>query len=62
VLSTLGAAVVIEPHLYSGSENHYLTLWSASRKSAVRFETEDGKVARFYVGLDPQVRAVEGCL
>lgn len=61
VLSTLGAAVAIEPHFYGGPENHYLTLWSEHRKSAVRFETENGKVARFYAGLDPQVRFVEGC-
>ena len=61
VLSTLGPAVVIEPHFYGGSKNHYLTVWSAYRESAVRFETENGRVARFYVGLDPQVTLPEGC-
>ena len=61
VMSVLGPAVAVQPHFYGGLPDHYLTIWSADHKSAVRFETDKGKVARFYAGLDPQVTYVEGC-
>jgi hypothetical protein len=61
VMSVLGPAVAVQPHFYGGLPDHYLTMWSTDHKSAVRFETDKGKVALFYAGLDPQVTFVEGC-
>jgi len=63
VIDVLGAeAVEVTPHKYTEPEGHYLTIWSADRRRAVRFETDFGKVIGFYAGADPQVTYVEGCL
>jgi hypothetical protein len=62
VIETLGAdAVEVTPHKYTGPEGHYLTVWSADRQAAVRFETLNGKVTSFYAGQAPHVTYVEGC-
>ncbi len=58
-----GFALEETPHFYTGSSGDlYLTLWSPDRASALRFETSDGKISRFYVGRAAEVQYVEGCL
>ena len=49
------------PAFYGGAPDLFLTYWSHDRTLAVRFETEGGKVSRFYSGKTPEVEYVEGC-
>ncbi len=51
-----------KPHFYSGLPNLYMTYWARNRQYGVRFETSDGKIARFYAGKIPELEYVEGCL
>ena len=51
----------VTPHKYVAPDGSYLTVWSADRKAAVRFETLQGKVTSFYAGRVPEVEYVEGC-
>ena len=60
VKETLPSAEVT-PHKYVAPDGNYLTVWSADRKAAVRFETLQGKVTSFYAGRVPEVEYVEGC-
>jgi hypothetical protein len=58
-----GPALEETPHFYTGSHGDlYLTVWSPDRASALRFETADGKISRFYIGRAAEVQYVEGCL
>jgi hypothetical protein len=58
-----GPALEETPHFYTGSRGDlYLTFWSPDRASALRFETSDGKISRFYIGRAAEVQYVEGCL
>jgi hypothetical protein len=61
VKATLGKGVAVTPHKYVAPDGNYLTLWSADKKRAVRFETLQGKVTSFYAGRKPEVEFVEGC-
>jgi hypothetical protein len=61
VKDVLGSAVEVTPHKYLPPDGSYLTVWSADRKAAVRFETLQGKVTSFYAGRIPEVENVEGC-
>ena len=61
VKKSLGPKVEVTPHKYVAPDGNYLTLWSSDRKSAVRFETMQGKVTSFYAGRVPEVEYVEGC-
>lgn len=62
ILEVLGKdAVEVTPHKYTGPQGHYLTVWSADRKFALRFETDGAKVTRFYAGRLPEATYVEGC-
>ena len=61
VKETLGKGVEVTPHKYVAPDGNYLTLWSADKKRAVRFETLQGKVTSFYAGRKPEVQFVEGC-
>ena len=61
VKDVLGSAVEVTPHKYLAPDGNYLTVWSADRKAAVRFETLQGKVTSFYAGRVPEVEYVEGC-
>jgi hypothetical protein len=54
-------AAEVTPHKYVAPDGNYLTVWSANRKAAVRFETLQGKVTSFYAGRVPEVEFVEGC-
>lgn len=51
----------VTPHKYVAPDGNYLTVWTADRKAAVRFETLQGKVTSFYAGRVPEVEYVEGC-
>ena len=61
VKRALGPSVEVTPHKYVAPDGNYLTLWTSDRKSAVRFETYQGKVTSFYAGRVPEVEYVEGC-
>ncbi len=61
IVAILGQAVEITPHKYLAPDGNYLTIWSSTRRSAVRFETHLGKVTSFYAGRVPEVGYVEGC-
>lgn len=49
-------------HAYSGPEGRYLTKFSSDRRYGIRFEIEDGKVSRYYVGTSEAIEYIEGCL
>jgi hypothetical protein len=51
----------LEPHQHTGPEGHYLTIPSDNGKLGIRFETDKGKIARFYAGQFEAVQYVEGC-
>ena len=61
IRSTYRGRVEESPHKYGGSESAYLTIYSRSRKHAIRFETEHGKVRYFYAGTAETVQYSEGC-
>jgi len=47
------------PHAYGAGS--YFTLQSEDGRHGLRFETQDGKVTSFYVGLTKAIRLAEGC-
>lgn len=47
------------PHAYGTGS--YFTLQSEDGRHGLRFETQDGKVTSFYVGLTKAIRLAEGC-
>jgi hypothetical protein len=55
------AGVTSERHAYDDSER-YLTVRSPNGATALRFETNEGKIGRFYAGEARAVAYVEGCL
>lgn len=61
IRSTYRGRIDEAPHKYGGSESAYLTIYSRSRKHAIRFETEHGKVRYFYAGTAETVQYSEGC-
>ncbi|MGH6890750.1 MAG: hypothetical protein ACREEP_00675 [Dongiaceae bacterium] len=61
VIEVLGPSVEVTPHKYLGPNGNYVTIWSSTRQSAVRFETYLGKVTSFYAGRVPEVNHIEGC-
>lgn len=61
VRSTYRGRIEELPHKYGGNESAYLTIYSRSRKHAIRFETEHGKVRYFYAGTAETVQYSEGC-
>jgi hypothetical protein len=50
-----------EPNAYDDSER-YLTVRAPGRATALRFETDKGKVGHFYAGDPKAVNYIEGCL
>jgi hypothetical protein len=54
-----GSALQIGPHHYT--DGHYLTIKSSSGRYGIRFETEQGRVERFYAGKFQSIQYVEGC-
>jgi len=56
-----GVKLKVEPHHYI-DDGHYLTVRSKDGRYGIRFETEKGKIQRFYAGRFEAVQYVEGCL
>jgi hypothetical protein len=56
-----GPRLKVEPHKYF-EDGHYLTVRSTDGRYGIRFETEKGKIQRFYAGRFKAVQYVEGCL
>ena len=50
-----------QPHFYLGLPDLYLTVFSADRRTALRFETKDGVVTSYYFGDAGPAQYVEGC-
>ena len=60
VLAAYGPGMQVMPHKYD-PHGHYLVMDSADAKSAILFETSNGKVTMFRAGVHPSVDYVEGC-
>jgi hypothetical protein len=60
-LLVYGKRLKIEPHAYLPENGHFLTLFSPDRKYGIRFETEDGRIIRYYVGTIQAISFTEGC-
>jgi hypothetical protein len=61
VRQVYGGRAKVEAHHYIPG-GHYLTVRSGDGRYAIRFETEKGKIQRFYAGRFAAVQYVEGCL
>ncbi len=60
-LQVYGKRLNIKPHAYLPESGHYLTLFSQDGKYGIRFETEDGKITRYYAGTIHAIAFIEGC-
>jgi len=60
-LQVYGTRLKVEPHAYLPESGHFLTLFSQDRKYGIRFETEDGKITRYYAGTTQAISFIEGC-
>jgi hypothetical protein len=60
-MQVYGNKLKVEPHHYTAPEGHYLTLLSADGRYGIRFETDEGKIVRFYAGQKEAIAYVEGC-
>jgi hypothetical protein len=60
-LQVYGKRLEVEAHHYEPENGHYLTLYSHDKKLGIRFETEDGKITRYYAGTAVAIALVEGC-
>jgi hypothetical protein len=56
-----GRRLKVEPHKYL-DDGHYLTVYTADRKYATRFETDGEKITMFYAGRAKSIKYIEGCL
>jgi len=56
-----GKRLKIEPNHYDPENGHYLTLSSPDRKYGIRFESDNGKITRYYAGTSNAIAFVEGC-
>ena len=56
-----GHKLKVEPHAYTGPEGHYLTMHSSDGRYGIRFETDEGKIVRFYAGRANSIAYIEGC-
>lgn len=55
--------VEVEPHQYIPlPDGKYITVKSPDGKTAIRFETDKGRVITYYAGRFPEVEYVEHCL
>ena len=61
VMATYPGRVSVEPHAYIGPAGKYLTLLSRDGRRGIRFETDGGKVTRFYAGTAEAIQLIEGC-
>ena len=60
-MQVYGNKVKVEPHFYTAPEGHYLTVLSKNQRYGIRFETDQGKIAKFYAGQRRAIAYVEGC-
>jgi hypothetical protein len=56
-----GRRLKVTPHAYTAPEGHYLTLRSEDLKYGIRFETDNGKIVRYYAGTLEAISYIEGC-
>jgi hypothetical protein len=61
VMQVYGNKLKAEPHHYTAPEGHYMTMLSSNEHYGMRFETDGGKVVRFYAGQRQAIAYVEGC-
>ncbi len=61
VLALYPGRVEISPHAYTAPDGSYLTLFSRDRLHGIRFETDHGKVTRYYTGTAEAIQYIEGC-
>lgn len=53
--------ITVTPHYYTAPDGSYLTVLSSDKRHGVRFETDHGKVVRYYAGTAEAIQYVEGC-
>lgn len=57
-----GAQAEVTPHKYTGPQGHYVTVTDPEDpRRLLIFETDGERVVRFYAGVLPAVRWIEGC-
>jgi hypothetical protein len=61
VLALYPGRVSVTPHFYTAPDGAYLTLLSSDKMHGIRFETDRGKVVRYYAGTAEAIQLVEGC-
>jgi len=59
--SIYGKRLKVTPHAYTAPEGHYLTVRSTDGKYGIRFETDSGKIVRYYAGCVDAISLIEGC-
>ena len=60
-MKVYGSRLKVEPHHYTAPEGYYLTVLSSNERYGIRFETDKGKIVRFYAGERQAIAYVEGC-
>ncbi|MFP5237269.1 MAG: hypothetical protein ACLGSD_15330 [Acidobacteriota bacterium] len=60
-LKVYGKRMKVTPSAYSGNEGHFLTVHSADGRYGIRFETDSGKIIRYYAGTAEAIQYIEGC-
>ncbi|RDI97629.1 hypothetical protein DVT68_15160 [Dyella solisilvae] len=62
VLAAYTGQVDVAPHAYNAPEGNYLTVHSPDGRDGIRFETDQGRVVKFYAGTAEAIQYIEGCL
>ena len=60
-LRVYGKRMKVTPHAYTGPEGHYLTVRTPDGGYGIRFETDEGKIVRYYSGRADAISYIEGC-
>jgi hypothetical protein len=61
VLAMYSGRIEVSPHAYTAPDGSYLTLFSKDKLRGIRFETDHGKVTRYYSGTAEAIQYIEGC-
>jgi len=56
-----GKRMKVAPSAYAAAEGHYLTVRSPDGRNGIRFETQNGKIVRYYAGRLDAISFIEGC-